>query len=220
MATLLIDYENVWASNGLKGVEYLNEKDTLIIFYSSCCEKIRAEYIDAIEKSKCEFKTYKLVKPGKNALDFYITSECGFVCQAGETQIAIISKDKGFSAVVDYFSIKPGLENATVVVASNIENGLMALNDSEDTVRRRTLKEKSKPMDIGQEQARIQEHKNFRQKVLNAFAETEYKEKSFEILNYIEEQRESTPKLLYTNSLRRFGRVDGTAIYQILKKVV
>ena len=41
-----------------------------------------------------------------------------------------------------------------------------------------------------------------------------------EVLNYLEEQKGSTPKLLYTNALRRFGRVDGTAIYQILKKVV
>ena len=65
MATILVDYENVSSSGGLKGVEYLNEKDTLIIFYSQCCEKIRAEYIEMIEKSQCEFKTYKLIKMRK-----------------------------------------------------------------------------------------------------------------------------------------------------------
>ena len=43
MATILVDYENVFTTDGLKGVEYLNEKDTLIVFYSQCCEKIRAE---------------------------------------------------------------------------------------------------------------------------------------------------------------------------------
>ena len=75
MATILVDYENVSTTDGLKGVEYLNEKDTLIIFYSQCCEKIRAEYIDMIEKSQCEFKTYKLVRSGKNALDFYLIKE-------------------------------------------------------------------------------------------------------------------------------------------------
>ena len=41
MATILVDYENVSTIDGLKGVEYLNENDTLIIFYSQCCEKIR-----------------------------------------------------------------------------------------------------------------------------------------------------------------------------------
>ena len=48
MAAILIDYENVSTTDGLKGVEYLQERDTLIIFYSQCCEKIRTEYIDMI----------------------------------------------------------------------------------------------------------------------------------------------------------------------------
>ena len=35
MASLLVDYENVQGFHGLKGVQYLNEKDNLIIFYKS-----------------------------------------------------------------------------------------------------------------------------------------------------------------------------------------
>ena len=54
MATILVDYENVSTTEGLKGAEYLNENDTLIIFYSQCCEKIRAEYIELIEQSQCQ----------------------------------------------------------------------------------------------------------------------------------------------------------------------
>ena len=57
VAAILVDYENVSATDGLKGVEYLNGNDTLIIFYSQCCEKIRAEYIDMIERRHCEFRT-------------------------------------------------------------------------------------------------------------------------------------------------------------------
>ena len=34
MATILVDYENVCASNGLKGVDALSVDDVLIIFYS------------------------------------------------------------------------------------------------------------------------------------------------------------------------------------------
>lgn len=48
MAILMVDYENVWGTNGLKGVEYLTSEDVLYIFYSQCCEKIRAEYMEAI----------------------------------------------------------------------------------------------------------------------------------------------------------------------------
>ena len=32
-----------------------------------------------IEESQCEFKTYKLAKTGKNALDFYIAVESGIL---------------------------------------------------------------------------------------------------------------------------------------------
>lgn len=94
LATILVDYENVCISDGLKGVEYLNEKDTLIIFYSQCCEKIRAEYIDMIEKSQCEFKIYKLAQTGKNALDFYIAAECGCLsASANKRTQGICKKD-------------------------------------------------------------------------------------------------------------------------------
>lgn len=54
LATILVDYENVSTTEGLKGAEYLNKNDTLIIFYSQCCEKIRAEYIELIEQSQCQ----------------------------------------------------------------------------------------------------------------------------------------------------------------------
>ena len=34
MATILVDYENVFASDGLKGVDALRKDDTLIVFYN------------------------------------------------------------------------------------------------------------------------------------------------------------------------------------------
>lgn len=172
MAAILVDYENVCATDGLKGIDYLCEKDTLIIFYSQCCEKIRAEYIESIERCGCEFKIRKLVKTGKNALDFYIASECGRISQTGEKQIAIISKDKGFSAVPDYFRVNAETDNISVVIANNIENALMMLNEKDDSARRKVLKEKTQMIDLTAEHARIMENKLFRNKVLVAFVET------------------------------------------------
>ena len=43
MATILVDYENVFASDGLKGVDALRKDDTLIVFYSDSCRKIRQD---------------------------------------------------------------------------------------------------------------------------------------------------------------------------------
>lgn len=220
LATILVDYENVSMTDGLKGVEYLGENDTLIIFYSQCCEKIRAEYIDMIEKSRCEFKTYKLIHTGKNALDFYIAVECGSLSMTGEKQIVIISKDKGFGAIADFFNIKEELENVTIHVASNIENALMKLKGQEDNARKRIIKEKTRPLNIDAEQARIKEQRVVAERISRAFAGTEYEEKMDEIMNFVEKQEMNVPKLLYTGSLHEFGRKDGRAIYQRLRTVV
>lgn len=164
MSTILVDYENVSMTDGLKGVEYLNENDTLIIFYSQCCDKIRAEYIDMIENSGCEFKTYKLVRAGKNALDFYIAVECGTLSKGGEKQISIISKDKGFGAISDYFDINSELEKVTVHVASNVENALMASNAESDIERKKVIKDKSRMLNIEAEQVRIKENRKLAEK--------------------------------------------------------
>ena len=220
MATILVDYENVSTTDGLKGVEYLNEKDTLIVFYSQCCEKIRAEYIAMIEKSQCEFKTYKLVRTGKNALDFYIAVECGFLGANGEKQISIISRDKGFSAVSDFFQIKQGMDEVAVRIAPNIETALLALTAADDAERRKIIKEKSKPLNIEAEQARIKEHRAFVDKIVKTFAGTVYEKKTDNILRFVEKRDIKVPKQLYTGSLHEFGREDGRAIYQMLKKVV
>lgn len=220
MATILVDYENVSTTDGLKGVEYLNENDTLIIFYSQCCEKIRAEYIDMIEKSQCEFNTYKLARTGKNALDFYIAVECGVLGSRGEKQISIISKDKGFGAVSDFFRIQSELNGVAVRVASNIENALISLNAPEDEERRKLIKEKTRTLSIDAEQARIKEYREFVEKITKAFEGTEYEEKTERIVRFIEEHGEKTPRLLYTGSMHEFGREDGRAIYQVLKQVV
>ena len=99
LATILVDYENVSTTEGLKGAEYLNENDTLIIFYSQCCEKIRAEYIELIEQSQCEFKTYKLARIGKNALDFHIAYYLG-IKSSEEVYHYILSKDKGYDPLI------------------------------------------------------------------------------------------------------------------------
>lgn len=220
MAAILVDYENVHATSGLKGVEYLNEQDILIIFYSHCCGKIRAEYLEAIEKSGCEFMIRKLAKTGKNGLDFYIASECGYISQTGETQIAIVSRDKGFAAVSDYFQVNPELKDVMVAVAGNVENALMVLNAPDDIMRRNILQEKARTLDMEAEFARIQEQKELRRKIEEAFSGTEYVERITDILEYVEANRNCSPKLFYTGSLHRFGRIDGTTIYRMLKTVI
>lgn len=220
MAAVLVDYENVWGAHGLKGVEYLETKDVLYIFYSQCCGRIRAEYMEAIRRTACDFRVYKLANTGKNALDFYIASECGVLSQSGETQIVIVSNDKGFKAVADFFKLRKGIHKTDVVIASNIENGLMALHSADNAVRRQELEDRSKMLDIAVEHARYTEHNSMKRKLRAAFAGTEYEHMISEIFAYADENQNAAPRQLYAGSLHLFGRRNGTAIYQILKTVV
>ncbi len=220
MAAVLVDYENVWGAHGLKGAEYLDAEDILYIFYSQCCGKIRAEYMDAIKQTECDFRIYKLANTGKNALDFYIASECGVLSQSGETQIVIVSNDKGFKAVTDFFQLKEGAGKTNVVIASNIENGLMALNSSENYARRQELQDRSRMLDIAVEHARYTERNSLKNRLNTAFLGTEYEHMISRIFVYAEDNQNVAPRQLYTGSLHLFGRRNGTAIYQILKTVV
>lgn len=220
MAAILVDYENVWGAHGLKGVEYLDSRDILYIFYSQCCTRIRAEYMEAINASECDFRICKLANTGKNALDFYIASECGVLSQSGESQIVIISNDKGFKAVSDFFHLKEDGNRTDVVLASNIENGLMALYSPDNAARRRDLQDRSKMLDIAAEHARYAERNYMKGKLQRAFMGTAYEDMICEIFAYADSNQNTAPGKLYTGSLHLFGRRDGTAIYQILKTVV
>lgn len=220
MAAILVDYENVWGTHGLKGVEYLNSGDILYIFYSQCCSRIRAEYMDAIKSTECDFRVYKLANTGKNALDFYIASECGALSQNGETQIVIISNDKGFKAVSDFFQMRESKRKTNVIISPNIESGLIALNSAENAARRQDLQDRSKMLDIAVEHARYSERNCVKNRLRTALTGTAYEHMISRIFEYADENQKAAPKQLYLGSLHLFGRKDGTAIYQILKTVV
>lgn len=217
MAVLLVDLENVNSSDGLRGVEYLSEGDTLYIFYSGCCGKMRTDQTDAIERSGCTFKSYKLRASGKNALDFYIATECGILYEQGIRRIAIISKDKGFRAVRDYFLVRGG--GMQVFTAPNIEQALAADSEPGDVERRRMIQSRMEPVDIKVMQTRMEERRAFREKLQEALEREGFGDMYEHVLAYFEGNHKYPPKQIYTGTLHEFGRDTGCRIYRILKAV-
>lgn len=220
MATILVDYENTFASNGLKGVDVLRPDDTLIIFYSNSCGKIRYDYMQSIKDSGCEFRILKLKNPGKNALDFYIAAECGVLSSRGEKQLAIISNDKGFQAVLDYFHVKDTLSDIHIVKAGNIESAFILLNTPENAARRTELQRRTSMLDLAEEHARVEERNAVKKRLKEVLLGTEYENRTQEIIDFIAAKKDAGRKSIYTGSLHHFGRNDGAAIYQIVKQVV
>lgn len=217
MPTILVDYENVNGSNGLKGADILRPDDTLIIFYSSCCGKIRYDYMEQIRNSGCEFRIIKLKGTGKNALDFYIAAECGVISERGEKQIAIISNDKGFQAVIDFFYMDKNAAQVQIVKAGNIENALTLFTAPEDAKRREVLQCRKSMLDLASECARLEERNKVKKELKNILNGTIYEGRTVEIIDFISAKKNQGKKALYTGSLHAFGRKEGREIYQLIK---
>ena len=217
MATILVDYENVHGCHGLKGADALNEKDTLIIFYSNSCEKIRYDAMQKIRESGCGFRVIKLKEAGKNALDFYIAAECGRISEQGEREIAIISNDKGFQAVIDFFTADQEAADIQIVKAGNIENALAAFQLPEDANRRGMLQQRKKLLDLAAECARIETQNKIKRDLHTILAGTAYEEKSAEIIDFVNKCQKSGKKAVYTGSLHTFGKKQGIEIYKLIR---
>jgi len=141
----LVDFENV-KSNGLRGADYLDKNDYLTLFFSAAAHSCEKRYLEAIEQSGCAFDTCKLVKTGKNGLDFYIATRIGeFYGNGHDDRVAIISKDQGFHAVRDYWDMRLP-SNKKMILSPSIERSLIASNDNSDRVKK--LRDKLKGVEI------------------------------------------------------------------------
>ena len=211
----LVDFENV-RSEGLRGVEYLNRNDCITLFFSSSAQNCENRYLEEIDKSGCSFDICKLIKPGKNALDFYIATRLGeFYGQGHDDRAVIISKDHGFNALRDYWDKKLP-QNKRLVLSPSIEKGLISSNENSERTKR--LKRRLNNVDIEIFQAKYEERKRMRDLLSNIFGTTTFADKVNEIQEMIETGKNK--KVIYLNSLHRFGKKQGLEIYDRLKPML
>lgn len=221
MACFLVDFENVCGKNGLQGVDLLMEKDILILFYSKSCTTIRRDYMEQVKVSNCLFQIECLVRPGKDALDRYISVELGYRIGQGESQIAIISDDKGFDFDRDYVCTRSDRFHVTLVRASNIENAIKALDASDDQDRRRIVNRRTGSLNIETEYAKLQAERDMKTRIEDLLSHTKYERIRSEIIDFaLSKNCVKNKKLLYTSSLHSFGSEDGRAIYHLLKNTI
>lgn len=209
----LIDFENVGCT-GMRGCEYLNEQDHVIIFYSDAKKNVQRRYLEAVTDSGCVFEICKLCKTGKNALDFYIATRLGELIGEGYQGVSVIvSNDHGFQAVRDYWE-KRAYHKRKVVLASCIEDGIVS--GSENNERTIELRKRRENLGLGNYYAAYAEKQRIHQVLEDLFAGTEYENMVNEIQNLIE-GKEKAARVMYLNSLHLFGRKNGLAIYNKLK---
>lgn len=148
MAALFVDLENVQEA-GLTGYMELIPTDILNIFYSDACPNMNLQILNTIKSSGCKWNFIKLATPGKNALDFYVSTALGETLGADPNQnVSIISKDKGFQFVVDYWRQHEPTHHITI--APTILMALKSMPGEEDKERRARLHKETKSVSIEQ----------------------------------------------------------------------
>lgn len=210
----IVDFENT-DCRGLKGVQYLQREDKLDIFFSQCCSKIEMEYWEAIRNAGCEFQICKLEHSGQNALDFYIASHVGELFGQGCSElVAIVSRDKGFSAVRDYWQ-KPE-KGKKIVLKPDIEQCILSSNEPSE--RRKIIQSRKQIIFLEQEFKRYTEHQRRMQILGETFAGRLEKREVEELAELLEKGQRG--RVLYLNVLQRYGRELGLYVYRESRKLL
>lgn len=101
----LVDYENV-KSHGLDGITSLDENDVLVIFYSENADSLTFGLHRRLNESRAKISYQKVDVGTKNALDFQLATYLGYLVrdnEGKESSYYIVTKDQGFSSLVNYW---------------------------------------------------------------------------------------------------------------------
>lgn len=155
---IYVDFENV-KLKGLEGLDELTEKDTLYLFYSKNAETLTVPIHESIKNSKANIETIEC-STGSNAMDFVISTLLGSHVKTDteKTKYFIVSKDKGYQAIIDYwkdFDIKRIL-NLKQVNNENLEV------DEEKPIKKKVIQKKNISKKVNQpkqQQSQKKKHK-------------------------------------------------------------
>lgn len=103
MNLYMLDLENIPADAAFTGVTQLTEQDKIVIFYNRTA-KITMELHTALNKCRADIEYIEISRTGKNYLDFQLVTYLGsLVTDDTYDECFIISNDKGFDSVVDFW---------------------------------------------------------------------------------------------------------------------
>ena len=217
MVHFMIDLENT-RSRGLQGAEYLSPDDHVTIFYSQSCMKVEKGRLQQIVDAGSALDICRLQRIGKNAMDFYIATRIGELFGSGyQGTVAIVSSDKGYSAVVDYWRCcaKPARK---VVLQPDIERCIGCSN--EDSARRVGIQGKLQEVNLETQIGLYKEQFRTRRELVDRFANTDYQELLGQIINVVEAGKGHGRRELYLDTVKRFGKKKGLDIYTKIKQSI
>lgn len=212
MALILIDYENV-NEYAFTGIEFLNDSDEIVFFYSKQCKTVATRILYSIIDSECKIGTIKLLATRPNALDFYITSVIGERFGSGYNgDIIIVSNDRGFESVHDYWK---NYGNKSIILAHNIAIGLSHTTDDYGRERRRKISSFMEQSNLGTDIRYLLYFRQLKEFVsVNSIGISTANIKRLSEIGF----SDSTPKYKYLKCIKAFGMKKGCKLYSIIKQ--
>lgn len=117
MSIFLVDYENVHAE-GFNGLTNCSENDSIKIFYTKGADTLTFGLHRRLSETKAKIEYHKVENGSKNALDFQLSSYLGFlISNHSEEKYYIVSKDKGFEALEQFWKKNPGKHSQVTLVS-------------------------------------------------------------------------------------------------------
>ena len=103
MSYYLVDFENV-KKDGLDGIHKLGKEDKVCIFYSKNADSITFDQHRRLIESKADIELCKVDVGSKNALDFQLATQLGYlIANQAADAFYIVSKDKVFEILSGYW---------------------------------------------------------------------------------------------------------------------
>jgi hypothetical protein len=211
----LVDYENV-NKDGLDGIGKLTETDVVCIFFGSNNPNVPVEVYSESVKSSATIMVKSANKCGKNYVDMQMATYVGTLISqnAGVTEYVFISKDRDFSAVVDFW--KAEKSKITIVCANSIAEALHKTNLS-PTQQTKTIKKAVKKV-TKKATKKVKMDNSIRDNITKAMKEQKIKLPPTEYAKIFQAFSESTHNVGLKNRLVHvFGNETGLQYYAIIQ---
>ena len=227
----LIDSENVgstWTNllqNDEKFELYICVTENAKSLNFSLLKELTEENRRKINIIECE--------PGKNSLDFYLSSYLGYLIGKGKhSSYIVVSQDTGYDHVIEYWkkegydvsriNTKPETKRRSVrkkaterkasrasTSAINSETRIITKKDPEPV-----RKKSERPLPVSGSETKDQD---LLKQLLKDYSENEI-EGIRKVLDGVDEDKREDKNLIYNELVRRYKKKKGPAIYTLLKK--
>lgn len=216
----LIDLENVHNA-GMRGVELLDQNDTVVLFFSGSCRMMESGVFEELVGSGCNIDLVELKQSGKNALDFYIATYVGEIFGKNDDikLLSIVSNDKGYSAIRDFWSSRKSNPRTVVVRGSLIqcisaakENNYRTARATSDITMIDIAKAYSETY-FGEGRGVTKKRFNVFKNVIGGFVDADHLKRLVQMVD------DRVPRLdIYHYLVKSYGRDKGLKCYNLLKK--